>query len=146
MAAPGNPCDGPALKSAPAPARRLAGTPIDEALADKGCRGHGEARTGVRLAGQQRGIETQRPRKRRRAIEPMRGRLKTDRRPGRHCLKGTAGDRVKAPLSGAGHNLRRLLNKPRHFCLDNGTRPVARLRRWNRPRGVSWLPAPSMAD
>ena len=83
--------------------------------------------------------------KRRQAIEPIIGHLKADGRLGRNFLKGTQGDQMNVLLSCAGHNLRLILNKFRLFCLENGTRLGAWLRRWNTPRGLSWLPVPSMA-
>ena len=148
MAVPGNPYDGHTLKRALAQVRRLTGTRIDEAFVDKGYRGHKEATTTVYIAGQKRGIETQRLKrslKRRQAIEPIIGHLKADGRLGRNFLKGTQGDQMNVLLSCAGHNLRLILNRLRLFCLDNGTRLGAWLRRWNTPRGLSWLPVPSMA-
>ena len=148
MAVPGNPYDGHTLKRALAQVRRLTGTRIDEAFVDKGYRGHKEATTTVYISGQKRGIETQRLKrslKRRQAIEPIIGHLKADGRLGRNFLKGTQGDQMNVLLSCAGHNLRLILNKFRLFCLENGTRLGAWLRRWNTPRGLSWLPVPSMA-
>lgn len=148
LAVPGNPYDGHTLKTALAQVRRVTRSVIDEAFVDKGYRGHKEATTTVYISGQKRGIETQRLKrslKRRQAIEPIIGHLKADGRLGRNFLKGTEGDQVNVLLSCAGHNLRLILNKVRLFCLENGTRLRAWPRLWNTPRGLSWLPATSMA-
>jgi len=51
--------------------------------------------------------------RRRSAIEPTIGHMKTDGRLGRNWLKGTLGDRLHAVLCGAGHNLRMILRKLR---------------------------------
>jgi IS5 family transposase len=55
--------------------------------------------------------------KRRNAIEPVIGHLKSDARLGRNYLKGTLGDKLNAILSGAGHNLRLILRKLRLLWL-----------------------------
>jgi transposase, IS5 family len=47
--------------------------------------------------------------KRRAAIEPTIGHLKSDNRMDRNYLTGTEGDRINALLSAAGYNLRKLL-------------------------------------
>jgi transposase, IS5 family len=47
--------------------------------------------------------------KRRSAIEPVIGHMKTDGRFGRNYLLGVEGDRINAILCGAGHNMRKLL-------------------------------------
>jgi len=148
LALPGNPYDGHTLKTALAQVRRLTGSAIEEAFVDKGYRGHGETQTTVYLSGQKRGVTTQRLQrslKRRQAIEPIIGHLKSDGRLGRNFLKGTQGDQMNVLLSCAGHNLRLILNKLRLFCLENRMRLDAWLRRWNTPRRLSWLPATSIA-
>jgi len=47
--------------------------------------------------------------KRRAAIEPIFGHLKTDNRMGRNYLKGQEGDQINALLCGCGFNIRKLL-------------------------------------
>ena len=47
--------------------------------------------------------------KRRNAIEPVIGHLKSDGRLSRNFLKGTEGDAINAILCGAGHNNREML-------------------------------------
>jgi len=51
--------------------------------------------------------------KRRSAIEPTIGHMKTDGRLGRNPLKGSLGDALHAVLCGAGHNLRLLMKRLR---------------------------------
>ena len=120
MALPGNPFDGHTLVDALAQVRRLTGSTIDEAFVDRGYRGHGERATTVYISGQKRGIKTQRLKrslKRRQAIEPVIGHLKSDGLLGRNYLKGSAGDQMNVLLSCAGHNLRLILRQLRIFWL-----------------------------
>ena len=119
MALPGNPYDGHTLTKALEQVRRMTGSVIEEAFVDRGYRGHGETQTLVYIAGQKRGIKTQRLKcslKRREAIEPVIGHLKSDGLLGRNYLKGTEGDQVNVVLSCAGHNLRLVLRQLRVFC------------------------------
>jgi IS5 family transposase len=121
MALPGNPFDGHTLVGALDQVRRLTGSVIDEVFVDRGYRGHGEEESTVYISGQRRGIKTQRLRrslKRRQAIEPVIGHLKSDGLLGRNYLKGTEGDHMNVMLSCAGHNLRLILRQLRIFCLQ----------------------------
>jgi len=54
--------------------------------------------------------------KRRSAIEPTIGHMKSDGKLGRNWLKGALGDAMHAVLCCAGHNLRLILKKLRLFC------------------------------
>jgi len=120
MALPGNPYDGHTLKKALEQVRSMTGRVIEEAFVDRGYRGHGETQTTVFIAGQKRGIKTERLKcslKRREAIEPVIGHLKSDGLLGRNYLKGTEGDQMNVMLSCAGHNLRLILRRLRIFCL-----------------------------
>ena len=120
MALPGNPYDGHTLTRALAQVRQMTGSVIEEAFVDRGYRGHGETQTTVFISGQKRGIKTQRLKrslKRREAIEPVIGHLKSDGLLGRNYLKGTEGDQMNVMLSCAGHNLRLILRQLRIFCL-----------------------------
>ena len=120
MALPGNPFDGHTLVDALAQVRRLTGSAINEAFVDRGYRGHGERATTVYISGQKRGINTQRlirSLKRRQAIEPVIGHLKSDGLLGRNYLKGSAGDQMNVLLSCAGHNLRLILRQLRIYWL-----------------------------
>lgn len=117
-ALPGNPYDGHTLPGALAQTRRLTHTEIEEAFVDKGYRGHGEETTTVYLSGQKRGIKTRSLRKRlkrRQAIEPIIGHLKSDGRLGRNYLQGMNGDAINVLLCCAGHNLRLILRHLRLF-------------------------------
>ena len=85
------------------------------------------------ISSQRRGITTQRLKrslKRRQAIEPIIGHLKSDELLGRNCLKGTLGDQMNVLLCCAGHNLRLILKRLRLFCLDFGERFWASICRW----------------
>jgi IS5 family transposase len=66
----------------------------------------------VFVSGQRRGLTaTIRCELRRRsAIEPVIGHMKTDGRLDRNFLAGVRGDAINAPLCGAGYNLRLILN------------------------------------
>ena len=121
MALPGNPYDGHTLKKVLEQVRWMTGRVIEEAFVDRGYRGHGETQTTVFIAGQKRGIKTERLKcslKRREAIEPVIGHLKSDGLLGRNYLKGTEGDQMNVMLSCAGHNLRLILRRLRIFCLQ----------------------------
>ncbi|GGC74281.1 hypothetical protein GCM10011504_59260 [Siccirubricoccus deserti] len=62
------------------------------------------------VSGQKRGITPtiRRERRRRSAIEPVIGHLKSDGHLGRNFLRGTEGDAINLVLAAAGHNLRLL--------------------------------------
>ena len=118
MALPGSPYDGHTLKQALEQVRHLTGTSSDEAFVDRGYRGHDETESTVYIAGQKRGIKTQRLKRslrRRQAIEPVIGHLKSDELLGRNHLKGTDGDQLNVLLSCAGHTLRLVLRRLRFF-------------------------------
>lgn len=126
LALPGNPFDGHTLKTALDQVRRLTGSVIEEAFVDRGYRGHSEEDATVYISGQKRGIKTRRLKKslkRRQAIEPVIGHLKSDGLLGRNYLKGTRGDQMNVMLSCAGHNLRLILRQLRHFWLHNLASP-----------------------
>ncbi|CAE6865915.1 hypothetical protein R69658_07862 [Paraburkholderia aspalathi] len=55
--------------------------------------------------------------RRRSAIEPAIGHMKTDGKLDRNWLDGALGDAIHAVLCGAGHNLRMILRKLRLLCL-----------------------------
>ncbi len=121
MALPGNPFDGHTLVNALNQIRRLTSSKIDEVFVDRGYRGHGEEESTVYISGQRRGVKTKRLKKslkRRQAIEPVIGHLKSDGLLGRNYLKGTEGDHMNVMLSCAGHNLRLVLRQLRILCLQ----------------------------
>ena len=78
-----------------------------------------EERTRVLISGTRKlGYTLKRHLRRRSAIEPEIGHLKSDGLLGRNFLKGTVGDAINAILCGAGHNLRKILARVRFLCLD----------------------------
>lgn len=118
LSLPGSPYDGHTLQHALTQTRRLTNTEIDEAFVDRGYRGHGEETTQVYISGQRRGIKTRSLRKRlkrRQAIEPIIGHLKSDGRLDRNYLQGMVGDAMNVLLCCAGHNLRLILRVLRIF-------------------------------
>jgi len=125
MALPGNPgaCpragrrpdpgDGHTLDGAARQVERLTGTPIARLYVDRGYRGHNDrCKDRVFLSGQRRGLTPtiRKELRRRSAIEPAIGHMKSDGRLGRNYLLGTLGDAINAILAGVGYNLRLILN------------------------------------
>ena len=109
-ALPGNPYDGHTLAAGIAQTERITGVEIERAYVDRGYRGHDADRDRVILSGQKRGITPtiRRERRRRNAIEPVIGHMKSDGHLGRNFLRGTEGDAANLVLAAAGHNLRLL--------------------------------------
>jgi len=90
----------------------LTGCPIERAYVDKGYRGHdAQNPRRVFISGQKRGVfgVIKRELRRRSAIEPIIGHMKTEGHLGRCYLKGRAGDAANVILSAVGHNFRRIL-------------------------------------
>lgn len=112
---PGNPYDGHTLATTLATVTRTTGLDVQSAFVDKGYRGHGYTGTAaIHIAGSSsRGLTRtlQRRRKRRSAIEPKIGHLKSDHRLGLCFLRGLPGDAINAVLAAAGSNLRKLLRR-----------------------------------
>ncbi|WP_299841332.1 IS5 family transposase [uncultured Jannaschia sp.] len=111
---PGNPYDGHTLHEAVEQVEILADARPRRVFVDRGYRGHGiEPATGttVYISGQRRGMTRalRRALRRRSAIEPTIGHMKTDGRLSRSPLKGTIGHALHAVLCGAGHNIRLIL-------------------------------------
>ena len=81
------------------------------ALADRGYRGGPPPAATQLLISHTRGLPLALKKllKRRQAIEPTSGHMKTDGLLARNCLKGSDGDRIHAVLCGVGHNLRLIL-------------------------------------
>ena len=82
-------------------------------IVDQGYRGHGYVGSAsvhvVRSIPKRATRALRRMLKRRAAIEPTIGHLKSDNRLDRNYLTGRVGDRINAVLSAAGYNLRKLL-------------------------------------
>jgi IS5 family transposase len=111
-ALPGNPYDGHTLGGVIDATETLTGCPIERAYVDKGYRGHDTANPRrVFVSGQKRGVfgVIKRELRRRSAIEPVIGHMKTDGHLGRCHLKGRQGDAANVILTAVGHNLRRVL-------------------------------------
>ena len=111
-ALPGNPYDGHTLAKVVPAIEAQNGARLTRIIADKGYRGH-HAPSGRRvlISGQKRGITPaiKRELRRRAAVEPAIGHLKSDHRMDRNHLAGSVGDAVNAVLAAVGYNFRRLL-------------------------------------
>ncbi len=109
---PGNPYDGHTLRNALRQVQRLTGQRPERCYVDLGYRGHDVTDVEVFKARQKRGVtrSIRRELKRRNAIEPIIGHMKSDGLLHRNQLKGTAGDAINVLLCGAGQNLRLILN------------------------------------
>ena len=110
-ALPGNPYDGHTLNEALEQVEILTDRRPDMAFVDRGYRGHGVETVKVFISGARRGVTRTIAKllRRRSAIEPMIGHMKTDGRLTRCPLKGTTGDALFAVLCGCGHNIRMIL-------------------------------------
>jgi len=108
---PGNPYDGHTLAAALEQVEILTDQRPRLAVVDRGYRGHRVETTRVLISGTRRGLTPALAKalRRRSAIEPEIGHMKTDGRLARCGLKGTMGDAVFAVLCGCGHNLRKIL-------------------------------------
>lgn len=116
---PGRPYDGHTLRQTIEQVVRLTGTLPKEAYVDRGYRGHDANALTVWIAGVKRGVTAaiKKKLKRRNAVEPVIGHMKSDGRLARNFLKGVDGDAMNALLCGAGHNLRQILRRLALFCL-----------------------------
>ena len=113
-AAHGNPYDGHTLKGSLEQVKRITGWQPGIAYCDRTYRGQGEEVNGteIRITGKRKKSLTRwewKWLKRRSAIEPIIGHLKSDNRMERNQLLGEEGDRINAILAGCGRNLRKLL-------------------------------------
>jgi transposase, IS5 family len=116
---PGNPYDGHTLQTCLDQAKRTSGVAAKEVFVDKGYKGHGCGKDTCKvfISGAKRGItpSIHKRLKRRNAIEPVIGHMKSDGRLARNFLKGSHGDAINALLCAAAHNLGKILNKLRLF-------------------------------
>jgi transposase, IS5 family len=113
-ALPGNPYDGHTLATVIPDMEALVGNTIKRVFADKGYRGHNappEYKFRVFIAGQKRRMtpKIKREMRRRSAVEPVIGHLKSEHRMGRNYLWHRQGDAINAVLAAAGYNFRLLL-------------------------------------
>ena len=108
---PGNPYDGHTLGPALEQVEILTDQRPDLIVVDRGYRGHGVEATRVLISGTRRGLTPKliADLRRRSAIEPEIGHMKTDGRLARCPLKGVIGDAIFAVLCGCGHNIRKIL-------------------------------------
>jgi len=148
----GNPYDGHTLGGAVQQVERLTGQTPNDVMVDQGYRGHGYAGSAivhvVRTIPKRATRAMRRMLKRRAAIEPTIGHLKSDNRMNRNYLTGQEGDKINAVLAAAGYNFRKLL---RWLVFA----PIFWLTRWlnNRlaveialPRAPSWAARPGVAS
>jgi IS5 family transposase len=109
----GNPYDGHTLSGAITQVTRLTGHAPQDVIVDQGYRGHGYQGPAsvhvVRSIPKRATRAVRRMLKRRAAIEPTIGHLKSDNRLNRNYLTGSEGDKINTLLSAAGYNLRKLL-------------------------------------
>ncbi len=110
-ALPGNPYDGHTLHEALEQVEILTDQRPTMAFVDRGYRGHGVETVKVFISGARRGVTRTIAKllRRRSAIEPMIGHMKTDGRLTRCPLKGTTGDALFAVLCRCSHNIRMIL-------------------------------------
>ena len=114
---PGNPYDGHTLHEALEQAKIVSNVRPQMTFVDRGYKGAEIDGVQIWRSGQQRGVTRglKAMIKRRIAIEPTIGHMKSDGRLGRNWLKSALGDAMYAVLCGAGHNLRIILRKLRLF-------------------------------
>jgi IS5 family transposase len=110
----GNPYDGHTLKEALNQAQQISGWRPQHAYCDRGYKGTPNIlnNTAVHLAGKKKRsmkLSEWQWYKRRSAIEPIIGHVKSDHRMDRNYLKGEEGDKINAILAGCGFNIRKLL-------------------------------------
>jgi IS5 family transposase len=109
----GNPYDGHTLEDAIAQVERLTGKTPNDVIVDQGYRGHGYKGSAtvhvVRTIPKRATRAVRRMLKRRAAVEPTIGHLKSDNRLCRNHLTGKTGDQINTLLAAAGYNLRKLL-------------------------------------
>lgn len=113
-ALPGNPYDGHTLATVIPEMEALVGNTIERILADKGYRGHNaplDYKFRVFTSGQKRRMtpKIKRELRRRSAVEPVIGHLKSEHRMGRNYLWHRQGDAANAVLAAVGYNFRRLI-------------------------------------
>jgi IS5 family transposase len=108
---PGDPYDGHTLPDALQQVETLTGRHPSLAVVDRGYRGHGVQGTRVLVSGTRRGLTPRLSKllRRRSAIEPEIGHMKSDGRLDRCPLRGRLGDALFAVLCGCGHNIRKTL-------------------------------------
>jgi hypothetical protein len=119
LAEPGNPYDGHTLAGAIEQVERITGCKVQRSFVDRGYRGHKLKDPQVLISGRRQGMTPQMKKelKRRSAVEPAIGHMKTDGKLGHNYLLGGLGDTINVLLCGAGHNIRLILKKLRKKLL-----------------------------
>jgi transposase, IS5 family len=117
---PGNPWDGHTLAETVEQASILMDKMPKTIIVDRGYQGVVVDGVQILRSGQRRGVTRglKAMIKRRSAIEPTIGHMKTDGRLDRNPLKGALGDALHAVLCGAGHNMRLLMKRLRLLWLE----------------------------
>ena len=110
----GNPYDGHTLATVIPDMEALVGNTLKRAFVDKGYRGHNappDYKFRVFIAGQKRRVtpKIKREMRRRSAVEPVIGHLKSEHRMGRNYLWHRQGDAINAVLAAVGYNFRLLI-------------------------------------
>jgi IS5 family transposase len=110
-----NQYDGHTLDGSLKKAAELSKMSIEQAFVDKGYKGHGVEDCRVYISGQKRGMTRtlKKHLKRRSAIEPHIGHMKSEGKLRRNYLKGAIGDALNALLCAIGHNMRLIWRKIR---------------------------------
>jgi hypothetical protein len=110
-ALPGNPYDGHTLGVMIPEMEAQIGANLEHVIGDRGHNAPPEHRFRVYICGQKRRVTEaiKRDLRRRSAVEPCIGHLKSEHRMGRNHLAHAAGDAANAVLAAAGYNFRRLL-------------------------------------
>jgi IS5 family transposase len=117
---PGNPWDGHTLAETVEQASILTDRMPKTVIVDRGYQGVTVDGVQILRSGQRRGVTRglKAMIKRRSAIEPTIGHMKTDGRLDRNPLQGALGDALHALVCGAGHNIRLLMKKLRLLWPD----------------------------
>lgn len=112
-----NEYDGHTLKSSLETSEKITGVAIKQSFVDRGYRNHGIKDSEVYISGQKKNMtpSLKRALKRRSAIEPHIGHMKTEGKLDRNYLKGNSGAEMNAILCAVGHNLRLILKHLRLF-------------------------------
>ena len=111
MAMPGSPYDGHTIQQQIDQVERMTGVTVERAYVDLGYRGHNYKGKAEVYLPRDRSVTSpaiKKERRRRSAIEPIIGHLKSDGLLERNHLKGSDGDAINAILCAIGHNMRLL--------------------------------------
>ena len=129
----GTPYDGHTLVEALSQVKRLTGREVQEAYCDKGYRLKKEelpVNCRLLLPGVRKRSAAEKKRmKRRNAIEPIIGHLKSDHRLSRNFLRGIMGDVRNVILAACGFNMRKLLRAFLYLQLRSFLEDIARIKR-----------------